>query len=122
MKTLVSIFMAILMATLIAILKAMVLMIMTHIRRLVTLNPVIQYPRKDILAPSSSTENKKTKVPPDVDNGDYDENDVNDSYGHVSRRKKLTHAGKESSLSTLALDQVQAKLSVTASKQVSSEN
>ena len=87
--------MAILVATLIAILKAMVLMIMTHIRRLVTLKPVIQYPRKDILAPSSSTENKKTKVPPDVDNGDYDENDVNDSYGHVSRRKKLTHAGKE---------------------------
>ena len=87
--------MAILMATLIAILKAMVLMIMTHIRRLVTLNPVIQYPRKDILAPSSSTENKKTKVPPDVDNGDDDENDVNDSWGHVCfPEKRVNTCGK----------------------------
>ena len=60
---------------------------MTHIRRLVTLNPVIQYPRKDILAPSSSTENKKTKVPPDVDNGDGDdENDVDDNDGPKATR------------------------------------
>ena len=79
MKTLVSIFMAILMATLMAILKAMVLMTMTHIRRLVTLNPVLQYPRKDILAPSSSTVNTKAKVAPDgVNNGD-DENDADEN-------------------------------------------
>ena len=43
----------------------MKVMAMTHMRRLVTLKPVIQYPRKDMLAPSSSTANGKTKVLPD---------------------------------------------------------
>ena len=46
------------------------LMAMTHMRRLVTLKPVIQYPRKDMLAPSSSTANGKTKVLPDKNSGD----------------------------------------------------
>ena len=53
-------------------------MTMTHIRRLLTLNNVLQYPRKDILAPSSSTMNKKAKVDPDGDNG-YDENDADEN-------------------------------------------
>ena len=55
---------------------AMMVMAMTHIRRLVTLKPVIQYPRKDILAPRSSTVNKKEKDPPDRNGCDDDDDDV----------------------------------------------
>ena len=54
-------------------------MAMTHIRRLVTLKPVIQYPRKDILAPRSSTVNKNEKVPPDRNGGD-DDVDYDDEF------------------------------------------
>ena len=56
----------------------MKVMAMTHMRRLVTLKPVIQYPRKDILAPRSSTVNKKEKVPPDGNGGDDDVDDDDD--------------------------------------------
>ena len=45
-------------------------MVETHMRRLVTLNPVMQYPKKDILAPSSSTVNTNTNVFPDGEDED----------------------------------------------------
>ena len=68
----------------------MVLMTMTHIRRLVTLNPVLQYPRKDILAPSSSTVNTKAKVAPDGDNNGDDENDADENNGPTLRMGLIT--------------------------------
>ena len=68
----------------------MVLMTMTHIRRLDTLNPVLQYPRKDILAPSSSTVNTKAKVAPDGDNNGDDENDADENNGPTLRMGLIT--------------------------------